>query len=86
MSGTAAPEGFQGGLNFSYTVGPSSSTTLRMVVENEEHVGPIWNVIGMVPGTLPQQLDRPVVLGNHRDAWIFGAVGEEGVFSSLSCA
>ncbi|CAM9367653.1 unnamed protein product, partial [Hapterophycus canaliculatus] len=74
LGGTAAPDGFQGGLGFSYTVGPSSSTELRMVVENEEHVGPVWNVIGTIPGTLPQQLDRPILLGNHRDAWIFGAV------------
>jgi len=76
VRGRAAPEGFQGGLNFSYTVGPSSSTSVRMVVKNEEHVGPVWNVIGTVPGTLPPSLDRPVVLGNHRDAWVFGAVGE----------
>lgn len=49
---------------------------VKMVVENEEHVGPVWNVIGMVPGALPEDLDRPVILGNHRDAWVFGAVGE----------
>lgn len=49
---------------------------VKMVVENEEHVGPVWNVIGTVPGALPEELDRPVVLGNHRDAWVFGAVGE----------
>ncbi|CAM9593134.1 unnamed protein product [Scytosiphon promiscuus] len=83
LGGTAAPEGFQGGLDFPYTVGPSSATTVRIVVENEEHVGPVWNVIGTVPGTLPQQLDRPVVLGNHRDAWIFGAVDPNSGTASL---
>lgn len=76
LGGAAAPEGFQGGLDFSYTVGPSSSAVVKMVVDNEEHVGPVWNVIGTVPGTLPERHDRPVVLGNHRDAWVFGAVGE----------
>lgn len=76
LGGAAAPEGFQGGLDFTYTVGPSSVAVVKMVVENEEHVGPVWNVIGMVPGTLPEKHDRPVVLGNHRDAWVFGAVGE----------
>eukprot|EP00752_Nemacystus_decipiens_P007436 g6646.t1 len=74
LGGAAAPEGFQGGLNFTYTVGPSRDTTVKMVVKNEEHVGPLWNVIGTIPGTLPARLDQPIVLGNHRDAWVFGAV------------
>ncbi|CAM9873000.1 unnamed protein product [Ascophyllum nodosum] len=73
LGGLVGPEGFQGGLNFSYTVGPSSAV-VRMVVENEEHVGPVWNVVGTISGTLPEAEDRPVVLGNHRDAWAFGAV------------
>ena len=77
MEGAPAPDGFQGGLDFSYTVGPSgSAAAVRLVVENEAHVGPVWNVIGTIPGSLPEEEDRPVVLGNHRDAWVFGAVGE----------
>lgn len=77
LGGAPAPQGFQGGLDFTYTVGPSpSSVAVRLVVENEEHVGPVWNVIGTIPGTLPEKEDQPVVLGNHRDAWVFGAVGE----------
>ena len=31
---------------------------------------PIWNVIGVINGTIP---DEVVVLGNHRDAWVAGA-------------
>lgn len=50
-----------------------------MVVENEEHVGPIWNVVGTIQGTLHE---HPIVLGNHRDAWVFGAVGETFVNTS----
>lgn len=77
LGGAAAPEGFQGGLAFSYTVGPSGpSMVTRLRVENEEHVGPVWNVVGTIPGSLPAEEDRPIVLGNHRDAWVFGAVGE----------
>ena len=26
-----------------------------------------------VPGTLPDAEDQPVILGNHRDAWVYGA-------------
>lgn len=77
LGGADSPEGFQGGLDFTYTVGPSE-LLVRLVVENEAHVGPVWNVIGTIPGSLPEEQDRPVVLGNHRDAWVFGAVGEEG--------
>ncbi|CAM9683547.1 unnamed protein product [Ectocarpus sp. 12 AP-2014] len=83
LGGAAAPGRFQGGLDFSYTVGPSSGTMVKMVVENEEHVGPVWNVIGTVPGALPEELDRPVVLGNHRDAWVFGAVDPNSGTASL---
>lgn len=78
LEGTEAPDGFQGGLDFEYTVGPSSGgVEVHLVVENEEHVGPVWNVIGTIPGSLPAEQDQPVVLGNHRDAWVFGAVGEQ---------
>jgi N-acetylated-alpha-linked acidic dipeptidase len=32
----------------------------------------IWNVIGTIPGSV--EPDRWVMLGNHRDAWVYGAV------------
>src|SRR5262249_6128550 len=32
----------------------------------------IWNVIATIPGT--GEPDRWVMLGNHRDAWVYGAV------------
>ena len=33
---------------------------------------PIWNVIGKIRGS--KYPDEWVVLGNHRDAWVYGAV------------
>ena len=33
----------------------------------------MWNVIGIINGTLP---DEVIVLGNHRDAWIAGGAGD----------
>ncbi len=33
----------------------------------------MWNVIGIINGTLP---DEVVILGNHRDAWIAGGAGD----------
>ena len=32
----------------------------------------IWNVIATIPGTV--EPDRWVMVGNHRDAWVYGAV------------
>ena len=32
----------------------------------------IWNVIATIPGT--SEPDRWVMIGNHRDAWVYGAV------------
>ena len=32
----------------------------------------IWNVIATIPGT--DEPDRWIMLGNHRDAWVYGAV------------
>ena len=35
-------------------------------------IRPIWNVIATIPGTV--EPDRWVMIGNHRDAWVYGAV------------
>ncbi|KAL8965728.1 MAG: hypothetical protein Q9183_003713, partial [Haloplaca sp. 2 TL-2023] len=60
--------------NVSYNIGPSpSSLKLRLVNEQEYITTPIWNVIGIVNGTLA---DEVVILGNHRDAWLAGGAGD----------
>jgi N-acetylated-alpha-linked acidic dipeptidase len=43
------------------------------VNEQEYTITPIWNVIGIINGTLS---DEVVVLGNHRDAWVAGGAGD----------
>ena len=43
--------------------------TVNLINEVEFVYTPIYNVIGRIPGTLPQE----IILGNHRDAWIYGA-------------
>ncbi len=45
-----------------------------MHLEQDTALRTIWNVIGTIEGTDPTQKDDWVVAGNHRDAWIFGAV------------
>lgn len=46
---------------------------LNLVNEQEYVTNPIWNVIGIINGTLQ---DEVIVLGNHRDAWITGGAGD----------
>lgn len=46
---------------------------LNLVNEQEYVTTPLWNVIGVINGTIP---DEVIVLGNHRDAWIAGGAGD----------
>ena len=57
-----------------YSVGPTpDSLTLNLYNEQEYVITPIWNVVGVINGTFP---DEVVVVGNHRDAWIAGGAGD----------
>jgi N-acetylated-alpha-linked acidic dipeptidase len=71
LAGLAVPTGWQGGLGFAYHVGPGP-VRVRLRVDNDEAIGTMRNVIGLVRGR--EEPDRWVVIGNHRDAWIYGAV------------
>ncbi len=71
LKGPGVPQGWQGALGFRYHVGPGG-TTVHMVAEQDYQRRLIWDVIGKVKGS-----DYPedwVVAGNHRDAWVYGAV------------
>ena len=71
LSGPVAPNSWQGALPFTYHVGPGASK-VHLKLEMDFRTRPIWNVIAKIPGaTRP---DEWVVLGNHRDAWVYGAV------------
>ncbi|KAH8592209.1 hypothetical protein B0O99DRAFT_654076 [Bisporella sp. PMI_857] len=57
-----------------YNVGPSPDTLVLNLVNEQNYVTtPLWNVIGVINGTL---LDEVIVIGNHRDAWIAGGAGD----------
>ncbi|MBI1984008.1 MAG: glutamate carboxypeptidase, partial [Acidobacteria bacterium] len=71
LGGPVAPPGWQGALPFNYRVGPGASK-VHLKLEMEFEIRPIWNVIARIAGTVHP--DRWVVLGNHRDAWTYGAV------------
>jgi N-acetylated-alpha-linked acidic dipeptidase len=56
-----------------------------MTVEMDEAVREIWDVIGKIPGSA--EPDAWVILGNHHDAWTYGAVDpSSGTASFLEAA
>jgi N-acetylated-alpha-linked acidic dipeptidase len=71
LGGPDSPREWQGSLPFTYHVGPGP-TKVKMHLRQDFQLRPIWNVMGKIPGReLP---DEWVVAGNHRDAWVYGAV------------
>jgi N-acetylated-alpha-linked acidic dipeptidase len=71
LSGPVAPRDWQGALPFTYHLGPGSSK-VRIKLVMDFRLRPIWNVMACISGK--SQPDSWVILGNHRDAWTYGAV------------
>ena len=71
MSGPIVPDNFRGALPLSYHTGGDGKVQLRLAVQSEWSLKPVYNVIAVMKGK-----DRPdewVVRGNHHDGWVFGA-------------
>ncbi|HYX52569.1 MAG TPA: M28 family metallopeptidase [Candidatus Limnocylindrales bacterium] len=71
LSGPESPREWQGALPFTYHVGPGP-VKVKIHLKQSYRYFTIWNVIGKIQGT--KYPDEWVVLGNHRDAWVYGAV------------
>ena len=72
MRGPVRPRGFQGGLPFAYHVGGTDDLRVHLKTEMDYQIRKIWNVVARIEGN--EEKDRWVIMGNHRDAWTFGAV------------
>ena len=72
LGGAEAPRSWQGALPFDYHVGGVKAVSIHMVVKQSYSYTTIWDVIGKIQGT--DHSDDWVVAGNHRDAWVYGAV------------
>jgi N-acetylated-alpha-linked acidic dipeptidase len=71
LGGPDTPREWQGALPFTYHVGPGP-VKVKMHLKQDYQFRALWDVIGRVRGSeLP---DEWVVSGNHRDAWVYGAV------------
>lgn len=71
LGGPETPRAWQGALPFTYHIGPGP-VKVHLAVNIVYRYTTIWDVIGMVKGS--QWPNEWVVTGNHRDAWVFGAV------------
>src|SRR6185295_8261569 len=80
LKGPDAPATWQGGLPITYRVG-AGPATVHMRVQMDDKVRPIWTVTGRVTGT--ESPDQLVIVGNHRDAWVYGGVDPSSGTASL---
>ncbi len=71
LGGPSVPDGWQGGLPLTYHVGPGP-VEVHFTVGMDYQIRTIWNVIATLKGQA--EPDRWVMIGNHRDAWVHGAV------------
>jgi N-acetylated-alpha-linked acidic dipeptidase len=85
MDGPAAPrdwngQDWQGGLPFEYHLG-GDRVKVHLKIEMDNGTQPYYVVEGRIRGAdLP---DEWVVLGNHRDAWVFGGVDPSSGTASM---
>ncbi len=71
LKGPGVPQGWQGALPFRYHLGPGG-VKVHLVSQQDYQVRTIWDVVGKIRGS--EFPDEWVVTGNHRDAWVYGAV------------
>ena len=80
MDGPLAPESWKGALPIEYHLG-GDRVKAHLKIEMENGVQPYYVVEGRIRGSeLP---DEWVVLGNHRDAWVFGGVDPSSGTASM---
>jgi N-acetylated-alpha-linked acidic dipeptidase len=80
LDGPLAPQNWQGGLPLQYHLG-GERVKVHLKIEMDNGIKPYYVVEGRIRGSeLP---DEWVVLGNHRDAWAFGAVDPSSGTASM---
>ncbi|KAI0907148.1 PA domain-containing protein [Ustulina deusta] len=71
--GEPSPKSWRGGvLDVKWWSGNSSSPVVRLKNEQDENEKQkIWNIYAKIDGI--EQAEKSIIIGNHRDAWAFGA-------------
>jgi N-acetylated-alpha-linked acidic dipeptidase len=71
MDGPVAPDSWQGGLPLKYRLG-GKRVQVHLKVDMDTSVQPYYVTEARIRGS--EAPDQWVILGNHRDAWVYGAV------------
>ncbi|MDT8068925.1 MAG: M28 family metallopeptidase [Terriglobia bacterium] len=79
MGGPKAPKSWRGGLPITYRLGGQAKVHVK--VDMDTRTMPYYNVEGRIRGA--KNPDQMIVLGNHHDAWEFGAVDPSSGTASL---
>lgn len=69
MDGEEAPEEWRGALPVTYRLG-GSKALVHLKVKMKNPIKRITNVIGCIKGA--EETEEIVLVGNHRDAWVYG--------------
>lgn len=81
MQGAAVPEGWQGGLPFTYRLEGGEALNVRLKVEQKKDFVRVHDVVGTLKGS--EYPDEWIILGCHFDAWGFGATDPNSGTSML---
>ena len=80
IGGPVAPKDWQGGLPFAYHLG-GNDAKVHLKIEMDNSIKPYYVVEARIRGA--QLPDQWVVMGNHRDAWVFGGVDPSSGTASM---
>jgi N-acetylated-alpha-linked acidic dipeptidase len=80
LDGPLAPDDWQGGLPLQYHLG-GKRVRVHVKIEMDNSTQPYYVVEGRIRGA--QLPDEWIVLGNHRDAWVFGGVDPSSGTASM---
>ncbi|XP_041468026.1 N-acetylated-alpha-linked acidic dipeptidase 2-like [Lytechinus variegatus] len=75
LSGDEVNSDWAGDLDVTYRYGPgfiNPERKVKMSIHTSREIRTTYDVIGIINGAL--EPDRYVMMGNHRDAWVYGAV------------
>jgi N-acetylated-alpha-linked acidic dipeptidase len=80
LGGPAAPKSWQGGLPFTYHLG-GAQARVHVNVDMDTSIQPYYDVEARITGS--EHPDEWIILGNHRDAWVFGGVDPSSGTASM---
>ncbi|MFM1652053.1 M28 family metallopeptidase [Brevibacillus sp. B_LB10_24] len=79
MQGDEAPAAWQGGLPFTYKLGPGP-TKVRISLDIDYQRVPVNDIVVRIPGA--KYPDQTVLIGAHRDTWVYGSTDNTSGWST----